>query len=191
MARKAPRVKIDLGGARKDIKMFKTAAKVRLSTELKKEIKDSILRGVSPVKGKGRFQKYSKSYIQAIKNEAWLDASGEYFIYRNIGGKVKKIIVDGKKLTPKTLQAELGKKVSPVNLKLTGEMLKSMFVRPIQRGLLIGFDNKLADIHNRLGAGKKKVIRRLLPTNDGESFNRSITNKLNEVLDKLAKQIFK
>ena len=39
---------------------------------------------------------------------------------------------------------------------------------------MVGFSNFLADIHNRLGASKKKVIRRMLPTNKGETFNLNI-----------------
>jgi len=84
-----------------------------------------------------------------------------------------------------------GKRARPVNLKVTGELLKSIFFKITKKGVLIGFDNFLADIHNRRGAGKSKVVRRMLPTNQGEEFSRSITLRMREVLNKLAKQIFK
>ena len=74
---------------------------------------------------------------------------------------------------------------------LTGGLIKSLRVKIVKRGLLISFDNFLADIHNRLGAGKSQVIRRMLPTEDGETFNRSITTRVTEVLNQVAKNIFK
>lgn len=150
------KVTVNLDSAHKDVKKFKIAAKYNVASVLKKEIKESILRGVSPVKGQGRFQKYSDLYLKMIRRDK-----------------------------------SSGKKPSPVNLKLTGDLLKSLYVEPIKKGLVIGFDNKLADIHNRLGAGKSKVIRRMLPTNSGEQFNRRITKRLFEIMDRLAKQIFK
>ena len=152
------KVKVDLRQARKDIEKFKRVAKAKLSVQMHKEITESISRGVSPVKGEGRFVKYSIAYLRQI-------AAGRY--------------------------RHNGKKRRPVNLKLTGELLRSLFVRVTKRGLSISFDNKLADIHNRLGAGKSKVIRRMLPTNSGEQFNRRITKRLFEIMDRLAKQIFK
>lgn len=86
---------------------------------------------------------------------------------------------------------EFGKKIRPVNLKLSGEMLKSIFTEVTARGVSIGFDNELAEIHNNKGAGKKKVIRRMLPTEPGETFNRNITLRFREVLLRIANKIFK
>lgn len=135
----------------------------KLIRELKKEVpkavKESILRdikgGRSPVKGEGRFKKYSSLYIKAIK-------SGKYS----------------------------EKRIRPVNMKLTGKMLKSFYSKAKKKSLLIGFDDIKADYHNRLGAGKSKVIRRLLPTELDEEFNRSIQNDLKETLNRVAKRIF-
>ena len=64
------------------------------------------------------------------------------------------------------------KKKSPVNLFLTGEMLNSMYVdRDETRQVVwLGFADKKAKYHNDMGAGKSKVIRRLLPTKKGEKF---------------------
>jgi len=56
--------------------------------------------------------------------------------------------------------------------------------------LQIGFDNELFDIHNNKGAGKSKTIRRMLPTEQGETFNRSITLRIREVVNAVAKKIF-
>ncbi len=83
------------------------------------------------------------------------------------------------------------KKPRPVNLTLTGKLLKSLRVRITNKGLSISFDNKLADIHNREGAGKSKTVRRMLPTEKGEQFSRSIRVRLTEVLDRVATKIFK
>lgn len=79
-------------------------------------------------------------------------------------------------------------RVRPVNLKATGKLLKSLKV--IRRGkrLIALFQNELADIHNRLGAGKSKVVRRMLPTEDGEQLSRNIMKNLRGILAKVIKK---
>jgi len=84
-----------------------------------------------------------------------------------------------------------GKRVRPVNLFLKGDLMKSLKVKVVGHGIRISFDNFKADIHNRLGAGKSKTIRRMLPTNQGEEFSRSITIRMQGTLKRIAKQIFK
>jgi hypothetical protein len=152
------KVKTDLRGAKAKIKRFKKQAKRDLREKLQEEIVANITAGNSPVKGVGRYEKYSDSYRSDIK-------SGRY--------------------------REYSKRTRPVNLRLTGDLLKSLFVKVTSKGLKVGFDNRLADIHNRRGAGKSKTIRRMLPTNDGEEFNRSITTRLREVLNRVANKIFR
>jgi len=72
---------------------------------------------------------------------------------------------------------KFGKRISPINLKLSGKMLNSFFVKLNKDSLELGFDNEVATFHNRKGAGKSKVIRRLLPRR-GEFFNDVIVNKI-------------
>ena len=82
---------------------------------------------------------------------------------------------------------EYGKRVRPVNLNLSGDMIDSLYTRSDKLGeIIVGFTDELADIHNRQGAGKSKVKRRLLP-HENEEFSRVITEKLLELFDKLAK----
>ena len=152
------RVRTDFRQARKDIERYKRNAKAELKVETHKEIVKSIERGVSPVKGFGRFVKYSRVYRDAIKSKRY---------------------------------SKFAKRVRPVNLKLSGELLKSLLVKITKPGISISFDNKLADIHNREGAGKSKTVRRILPTKPGEQFSRSITTRLKEVLDRVARNIFR
>jgi hypothetical protein len=152
------RVKTDFRDAKKQISLYKLKAKQQLRMEMEKEIKSSIKRGVSPVKGFGRFVKYSQVYRDAIKSKRY---------------------------------SKFAKRVRPVNLKLSGELLKSLLVKITKPGISISFDNKLADIHNREGAGKSKTVRRILPTKPGEQFSRSITTRLKEVLDRVARNIFR
>ena len=83
------------------------------------------------------------------------------------------------------------KKTRPVNLFLSGELMASLFTRITLKGLLVGFDNKLAEIHNNKGAGKNKTIRRMLPTESGEEFTRSITLRLRESVRKAIDKILK
>lgn len=76
---------------------------------------------------------------------------------------------------------EFNKKLRPVNLTLSGKMMKSLYVKKTEEGFIIGFRDELAFIHTVLGAGKVKAIRKLLPQ-EGEYFSRTITSFLTKVV---------
>jgi hypothetical protein len=78
----------------------------------------------------------------------------------------------------------LGKKKSPVNLKLTGQLLSSLKIRPNGNKLEVSFTDKLALYHNKELTGR---LRRMLPTEDGEVFNKEISLKLNLLLRSVVK----
>ena len=82
------------------------------------------------------------------------------------------------------------KKQSPRNLKLTGKMLNSLKTRLTGKGLTIWFSDEKAKYHNDLGAGKSKVIRRILPR-DGESWARAIDKEIVKSLSKAIKKTTK
>ena len=82
------------------------------------------------------------------------------------------------------------KKQSPRNLELTGEMLKSIKSVKARDYLRVWFSDKKAKYHNEEGAGKSKVIRRMLPK-DGEEFSRNIQNKIVEALGEAIKSVIK
>lgn len=88
--------------------------------------------------------------------------------------------------------AQYGKAVRPVNLKLSGDMLRSLKVRAISNGKAIRaeFEHYLADIHNRLGAGKSRTVRRVLPRQDvsGEEFSRNIMRKITDLVEELVRK---
>lgn len=157
MATRKPRIKVDLRKATNEINIFKSEARKEIANVLEKEIISSIQRGVSPVKGFGRFQQYSESYKKAIRK-------------RRFPNK---------------------RRVRPVNLTLTGKLIKSFYIKLKKSSVILGFDNNLANIHNKEGAGKSKVVRRMLPTNTGEKFSRRITTELSKALTKVAKSIFR
>lgn len=129
--------------------------------EFRKTMLEQIAKSISPVKGEGKFVRYSESYIEQIRGSL-----GEIW----------------------------AKQITPVNLKLSGTLLNSLKVYGV--GLLsktyvlrIQFTNFLADIHNRRGASKNKVIRRLLPTNNGEEFNYTISRQLLKSLREAVEKI--
>lgn len=83
--------------------------------------------------------------------------------------------------------------VRPVNLKVSGDLLRSIRVRPVSggNGIRVEFKHFLADIHNRLGpAGKKSAIRRMLPRHDvpGEEFSNNIMRKLRDLTERIVKR---
>jgi hypothetical protein len=157
-----------------------------------KLIVDTIKKGISPVFGAAtRFVKYSQNYIDVIQGKA-------RFIGSKGGGSVR--IEAPKSTTLKKNKAfggtgfsagkekihyfqkgmGVGKKIAPVSLHLTGEMLSTLEYDP-KTGKLTASDEKWK-WHNE-GAGKLPV-RRLLPTKPNEKFNRLIQNKITEALTK-------
>ena len=90
-------------------------------------------------------------------------------------------------LTNPLLKA-LGKRIRPVNLKVSGELWRSLECNQKGNRVVIAFTDFLADIHNRQGASRKKVIRRMLPTNDGELFNLKISGAIQKLLTSIVKK---
>lgn len=86
-------------------------------------------------------------------------------------------------------------RIRPVNLKASGKLHRSAQVRPTGESGNIEFRwrDPLADIHNRLGAGKSKVIRRNLPRKDktNEEFSRNIMRKLVALMDRIVAKCIK
>jgi hypothetical protein len=198
------KVKIKLKATKKQIKEARNFLMLKMGPLYEDAIRDSILKGISPVKGQGRFVKYSESYQDQIKNKV---------AFRTINGKViplgqnvtAKELKDfrgskaakaenkrnksiAKELNKKLIQA--GKRIRPVNLKVTGKLLKSLSWELEGKFLILKFGNIIADYHNRLGAGKSKTIRRMLPTRRNEVFNRVIDKKVRDALKRYAKKLF-
>jgi hypothetical protein len=132
-------------------KVIKDAAKSKLPEVIKESILGKIAKGISPVRGIGRFKKYSQSYRDAI-------GRGVY----------------------------TGKRKRPVNLKLSGDMINSFYVRAFKDGFKVGFTDEKADYHNRTGpGGKKSARRRLLPTRRGSRFTKSIIRDIIKAIKQL------
>jgi len=82
---------------------------------------------------------------------------------------------------------EYNKKLRPINMTLTGQMLKSLTSRATVNGFLLQFTSRLAEKHNELGVGKYKVIRRILPVHKGERLKDVIFFEAGQELVKLTK----
>ena len=143
----------------KKLKMLQAKAIMQAASDLEREIKDNISKGISPVEGAGRFVGYSDSYLEQIKNKT---------------GSLK----------------GSGKLKRPVNLKVTGKMMNSIKKRLTMRGFVLWFASPIAKYHNEEGAGKSKVIRKMLP-DENQSLSRSITRRIAINIRKMASMIFK
>ena len=164
---------------------FTELAKPRFKRIVNKFIKDEIIStiesGRSPVNkggtdpkgtsGKLRFQKYSDSYIEQMTGKA---------AYFTKNGKVIRAKVDqeDKELVSFLKETFGNKKQRPVNLKLSGKMLRSIKSRITKNGVFVWFADEKAKYHNKLGAGKSKVLRRMLPNGKKEEFNAGIRKKI-------------
>jgi len=166
-------------------------------------IKDLILKGISPVAGGGRFKKYSQSYLDVISGKAkYFTAKSGYVI--RVEPKLLQASYTELKFTKgkgffsvgKTKRAKfekfdkglgVGKRLSPVNMKVSGEMLKSLTFDD-KNGRLTG-GSPLFKYHTE-GLGNLPV-RKLLPYEPNQEFSRRLQQKLVEELEKASKGFFK
>lgn len=171
-------------------------------------IKEVISKGISPVKGVGRFQKYSQSYsdqimgkvtFRMIRGRAVPFRSEDKTAYSIRKGKTSKNSLRtgaNSKISVKKFQTSENKfrndfikfgrkKRSPVNMSLTNEMMNSLNTKATSEYTDIFFTDKKAAYHNDEGVGKSKVIRPLLPTKSGQRFSDLINKKLMDLLRNL------
>lgn len=165
---------------------------IAIARFIKRDIVNLIKKGISPVNqktaksrntgGRTRFQRYSDSYREAMQGKA---------AYWTKNGKVIRAPIDqkDKELVQFSRQLYGNKKPRPVNMKLSGKMLNSIKHRVNKKSLTVYFDDKKAVYHNVDGAGKSKVLRRLLPRR-GEDFSRLIQKKINETVAKETRKLF-
>jgi hypothetical protein len=150
---------------------------------LPKIILDLINKGISPVEAGVRFIQYSKKYINQIRG---VNDKGEKVKSRATSEGANSKLSFGKNSKSRktnkvstSLASRYGKKVSPVSLKLTGEMQSTLSYNQ-NTGILLA-DHELWVFHNE-GMGNLPE-RRLLPNRAGEGFNRRIEQKITEALN--------
>ena len=164
----------------------------RVNFFIKGVVLDSIKKGISPVNirkaypkntgGKSRYQKYSKSYVEAMQGKAAYFTKNGRVIRAEIDQSDKELVKFSKELYG-------NKKQRPVNLKLSGKMLNSLKSKIVKNGKIrLWFSDEKAKYHDKLGAGKSKVIRRLLPDNN-EEFNRAIQRKIIDTAGEAVKDL--
>ena len=205
------KVKVDTRKLKANLDRVTPVIQRRTSRFLKTEIISFIKRGVSPVKG--RFERYSDSYRAVIQNKAAFFIKGGKTVAITRGGFQYEFVDDIDSITGydrglkkvrrknkankneskkrkfiKQFNSELAsKRVSPVNLTVSGKMLNSFKVKNRKGGISLFFTSKTAAYHNN---GTDKIPRRaMLPTEQGEEFNRNITLRLREIATKTIKEI--
>ena len=75
------------------------------------------------------------------------------------------------------------KKLRPINLTLSGKMLRAIKGRVTDKGIAIWFASPIAKYHDDLGAGKAKTVRRMLPK-EGEDFKAAVKERAAEIIGK-------
>lgn len=120
-----------------------------------KEMRLSLERGISPIRGERRLANYSESYSKAIK-EGWLEFKD--------------------------------KRVRPVNLLLSGNMLRAITHEASRGKLQVGiWDQAMAELASYHQDGTDNMpARRFVPTEQGEQFtvtiDRALINKLQDII---------
>lgn len=157
------------------------------NSHLIEAILNLLSKGISPVFGAvTRLQKYSQNYIDVIQGKArFIGSKGGGSVRieapKSTGMKVSKRgkVTRGKEKTHLFEKGlGVGKKISPVSMKVSGEMYESLKFN--RRNGFIVADHERWVFHNE-GMGKLPV-RRLLPNREGETFNRTVQNKITEAL---------
>jgi hypothetical protein len=159
-------------------------------------IKDLITKGISPVFGIRKFQRYSESYNEQIKGKLSFFTTKSKQIVPVIEEKTSN--EKGKKKTYAKQGLGYNKKLRPINMTLSGKMLDSLKAGNKRDEAMIWFNDKKADYHNegaKLWHGGELPKRRLLPTNDGERFHKNvfklIRSYVGEAVEKAFKSTFK
>ena len=130
-------------------------------------------KGISPVEGVGKFKQYSKSYVEQIEHNRKADKKNVKQGEKNL----KKGLAAVDKRKHGTAEIFRGKLRSPVNLKLTGFMHKSIRSFYNNESTTVLFDSPIAKYHN----GQGKVDRHILPKGN-EKFTSLIMKKLRDIL---------
>lgn len=141
------------------------------------EMLKAIAKGISPIKGRGRFEAYK-----------W---AGKKNADRKKGAKKKSLDLKYSNKYPYSAQGKFpDKKERPVNLKLSGNFLSNLKAKILGSSLYVGFFeepwSKYEQGH-REGA-KGQPSRPIIPSGDGEEFSQSIyrrlVSQLQDVFDK-------
>ncbi len=168
----------DLKGL-KDTKFLKELGQLTVE-----ESKKFIKRGISPVDGAGRYEDYSGQ-----KNLTKERASKRSV--RRVGNNKKA----GRGYPYNVMGKYPDKKVKPVNLFLSGNMLKDFSFEVVMGFLRVGWIDdrskftKLALYHNE--GTKNMPARPILPTVRGEQFNATIRSSIQNYINKKLEEIIK
>ncbi len=198
------KVKVDQTKLLAKYAKFKKSAISDMAKTIGPAILDALSIGRSPVDRMGKFQKYAQSYIDQIKLKKAFrrTRNGGFIVLEKLSNKELKQYraSDEAKADNKTVGdmiyllnkhlVDNGKTPSPVNLKVTGDLINSLKVKNRGDRVNIRFDNEKFVYHNNEGVGKAKVKRRMLPTESGERFNLTINTTLRESLTRLIQKIF-
>lgn len=143
--------------------------------EAKLLIVETIQRGQSPVEGgqgqtggQSRFTDYSPSYKKMITSATKKTGKHRPGRKRRMGSYLNVMAANGKRLRP-------------VNLKVTGVLLRSIKAMQIRNGFKIWFSDKKAKWHTVEGVGPRRIKRKMLPIDPNDKFTRLI-NKV--IVDK-------
>lgn len=127
-------------------------------------------KGISPVKGEGRFEAYAA---------------------QRVSGKPKR------SLYPYSVQNKFpSKQLRPVNLSLNGKFRSNITFRVTKDGIEFGhinMDDKTKELFEAHNEGKNKNVpqRKYLPNKRGEEFVVTIMNEIKDIVSKRIKNIIK
>ncbi len=172
----------------------------KLGARVLKEVKASIAVGKSPVRGQGRYEKYAVDRVsgQARKSAASAKRLGAEGVAKSERARARRL-QNRKSLYPNSVQDKFpNKKKRPVNLELSGDMLKKLKWKPIKAGIKFGLISaskklkKIFEAHNEGTNTAKNVPRRaIIPSGAGEKFTVSIHRRIRDLFLARIRQVIR
>ncbi len=145
------------------------------NVKINKDIKAQITRGL-----KASFKTVSKLLKEEILNEIEKGKSPVKGVPRFI--PYSKTYRDAIK---RGYYSQFGKKTRPVNLKLSGKMLRSIKIRFTAKGFTLFFADAKAEYHQEGGG---KLPRRQMLPEPGQDFNKQIEENIVKAIEKELKK---
>lgn len=193
------KVKVDLRGLKSltGRQIMSKKFQKRLGNETVAAIKSTIAMGKSPVKGQGRYEAYKVDRATAPLRRTLRESSSKDR-RSQLRRSIKKT-TNKSQLYPNSVKNKFPQKQKrPVNLELSGEMLKAFKWKGTVKGIRVGLINasqrikKIFEAHNEGTNTDKQVPRRaIIPTKSGDRFTAGIQRKINNLIQKRIKDLLK
>lgn len=170
--------------------LFNSKFHDRVGLQVVMKMRDFIARGISPVKGFGRFEAYAAQRNSATVREfSRTQSKDNRGYYRKLAKKTKEVSY------PNSVKDKFpGKQMRPVNLYLDGTFLDTLGYKSNRYSVSVGHmdtskkTKNLFEAHNE-GLNKNVPMRRYLPNKKNEEFVATIMSMIKSIYSERIKYV--